>query len=192
MAGAAKGDALLAAPVERLFEGRGRMPLADVVQEIVQAHASGIDFREVGAGPELDSHMTAEGFNVSVRLDPATGFVSGGNAHNCGTWMDKMGESQGAGNKVPRAPSHGHWLTFVQGVPATPRDGAAVEIVGLVASAVRWLAALAQAGRYKHSGVTLPSGAALTFAEWAAALKRSFERHFYVHLVRAPIALSVQ
>ena len=101
-AGVAEGDALLAAPVERLFEGKGRMALADVVQEIVQAHASGIDFREVGAGPELDSHMTTEGFNVSIRLDPATGFVSGGNAHNCGTWMDKMGESQSAGNKVPR------------------------------------------------------------------------------------------
>lgn len=79
----------------------------DLVQEIMQRHASGISFREHNAGPSIDDKMQDQGFNVTTKLDPYTGFVSGGNRMNCGTWMDKMGESRRAGN----------W-----GIPATPRS----------------------------------------------------------------------
>ncbi len=66
---------------------------------------------------------------AQVRLDPATGLLYGGSPSNCGTWMDKMGES----------PEHG-----TDGVPGTPRDGAAVEITGLLYSTLDWLTTLGE------------------------------------------------
>ena len=111
--------------------------------------------------------MSEPGFRVTVRLDPETGIVSGGSRSNCGTWMDKMGESARAGNR---------------GVPATPRDGAAVEIVGLVKSAVRWLSSLAAEGSFATDGVVLADGTPLSYSAWDAALQAAFEPAFWVPL----------
>ncbi|KAJ2765800.1 bifunctional 4-alpha-glucanotransferase/amylo-alpha-1,6-glucosidase, partial [Coemansia nantahalensis] len=142
--------------------------VADLVQEIMARHACGIRFREWNAGPRLDSHMRDEGFDVAVSVDFATtGFVSGGNRWNCGTWMDKMGSSDKAG---------------IRGVPATPRDGAAIEIVGLQKSALRWLAALARDGLLARDGVALADGTRVRYADWDAQLQHNFERHFWVPL----------
>lgn len=137
----------------------------EIVQEIFQRHASGISFREHNAGPNLDMQMKSAGFQIDVNVDWETGIIFGGNQFNCGTWMDKMGESEKAGSK---------------GVPGTPRDGAAVEITGLLYSALKWVAGLHKSGHYPYSGVKTASGEEILFSEWADKLKRSFEKCYWV------------
>ena len=112
--------------------------IAEIIQEILQRHANGISFREYNAGPSLDMQMKDEGFNIDIKVDWKTGIIFGGNRFNCGTWMDKMGESERAGNK---------------GLPGTPRDGAPVEITGLLKSTLQWLAELSAAGKFPFKGV---------------------------------------
>lgn len=159
--------------------------VAEVVQEILQRHASGISFREHNAGPNLDIQMRDEGFNINIRVDWETGLILGGNRFNCGTWMDKMGESERAGNK---------------GLPGTPRDGAPVEITGLLKSTLRWLSELSAAGKFPFKGVEAESewlmiadfGIAadgcivngekrlVTYKEWNELIQVSFEKCYYV------------
>ncbi|VDD84229.1 unnamed protein product [Mesocestoides corti] len=143
------------------------MPLCDVMQEALQRHASGIEFRERNAGYQLDCQMVTEGFNVKAGIQERTGFVYGGNPHNCGTWMDKMGSSEKAGNR---------------GKPATPRDGCAVELVGLAYAVVTWLdrAHTASQVYYPHEGVEMPNGAKWTWNDWATKIHNNFEEAFWL------------
>lgn len=142
--------------------------IGQIVYEVLSRHAKGITFREQNAGPNLDGNMRDEGFNQHIYVDWKTGFVHGGNQWNCGTWQDKMGESTLAGNK---------------GVPATPRDGAAVEITGLLKSCLRWIN---QTRKQKHysfpEGVYTNEGIYMPFVEWERRIKASFERCYYVPL----------
>ncbi|XP_063282212.1 glycogen debranching enzyme [Pelobates fuscus] len=171
------GLAILQCPVSRMYPtddspslsaGEVDQPLYQVIQEAVQRHAQGINFRERNAGPQIDRNMRDEGFNISAGVDPVTGFVFGGNRLNCGTWMDKMGESERARNK---------------GIPATPRDGSAVEIIGLSKSTVRWLKSLSEKNVYPFKGVKVQRAGKevmLTFSEWNQQIQDHFEKLFYV------------
>jgi len=140
--------------------------MEEVIQEALQQHATGQKFREYNAGPNLDSQMKDNGFNLQYGVDWKTGIVFGGNQDNCGTWMDKMGESEKAGSK---------------GVPGTPRDGAAVEITGMLYSTVAWVGKLHAQGLYKYDGVTMGNTSdKITWDDWAALIKANFERCYYI------------
>ncbi|KAH9839825.1 glycoside hydrolase family 13 protein [Rhodofomes roseus] len=144
--------------------------VAEIIQEILQRHADGISFREYNAGPNLDMQMSDAGFNIDIRVDWETGIIFGGNEHNCGTWMDKMGESVKAGTK---------------GKPGTPRDGAPVEITGLLKSTLRWLAQLSTQGKFPFKGVEAEIDGKrrlVTYKEWGNLLQTSFEACYYVPL----------
>ncbi|KXN86634.1 Glycogen debranching enzyme [Leucoagaricus sp. SymC.cos] len=138
--------------------------IAEIIQEILQRHADGISFREHNAGPNLDMQMTDKGFNIEVAVDWQTGLIFGGNQSNCGTWMDKMGESVKAGTK---------------GVPGTPRDGAPVEITGLLASTLRWLDGLSASGLFPFKGVRVTKRI-VTYGEWAHLIRENFEKCYYI------------
>ena len=139
----------------------------EVIQEALQRHATGLSFREHNAGSALDMQMKSEGFQIEVRVDWDTGMIFGGNQSNCGTWMDKMGESGKAGNK---------------GVPGTPRDGAAIEIIGLLYSTLSWVSCLHADGAYGYSGVKMGNGKPITFEDWASKIKSNFEPCYYIPL----------
>uniref|UniRef100_A0A0G4I0H5 Glycogen debranching enzyme n=1 Tax=Chromera velia CCMP2878 TaxID=1169474 RepID=A0A0G4I0H5_9ALVE len=146
----------------------------DLMLYILKMHGKGISFREWNAGKQIDEHMTDDGFNVNVWVDRETGICFGGNRHNCGTWMDKMGSSAKARNK---------------GVPATPRDGADVEINGCLKSTLRWLSKLANKPQ-----PGLPSAdvdrlrtetffdGKVTLSAWSSLMEASFEKLFFVPL----------
>lgn len=141
------------------------MTIAEIVQEIFEKHALGIKFREWGAGFDLDWNMDYEGFNVFLSLDEETGFIVGGSHKNQLTWMDKMGSSTKAGNK---------------GVPATPRDGAPIELTALLYLALDFVIKANEKKLYPFESVPLNNNRKLSFKEWAEKIKANFEKNYFI------------
>ncbi|CAF0868627.1 unnamed protein product [Brachionus calyciflorus] len=139
--------------------------LYDVIQEAMSVHLNGLKFRERNAGKQIDDRMKWEGFNNEIGVDLETGFVYGGNEWNAGTWMDKMGSSEKTGNS---------------GYPATPRDGSAVELVGLCRSVLEFLIKSNQQGHYPYDGVLLQTGSKITWLDWANKIDKNFEKYFWI------------
>lgn len=68
-----------------------------------------------------------------------------------------------------------------KGVPSTPRDGSAVELVGLQASVLKFLESCSD---YPYKSVERESSNGTktkwTFKEWSEKIERNFEKYFYV------------
>lgn len=86
-----------------------------------------------------------------------------------------MGSSDKAGNR---------------GKPATPRDGSAVELIGLSKSVISWLYQLNQQNKYPHDGMqrTQKNGSTIkwTFNQWADKIQNSFEKCFWINTEPVP------
>jgi glycogen debranching enzyme len=144
--------------------------VAQLCHEILERHMAGIDFREWNAGSSIDHAMRSEGFNISVSIDEASGFLKGGSRWNCGTWMDKMGDSGASGNL---------------GVPATPRDGSAIELVGLQKAALTFITGtlLGQKTAWIWKGVSYNRNGKqeyLDYVSWEEKIQTNFEKYFYI------------
>ena len=96
------GESILEVPIRRRFPKddtwvpwdspqafKESSTVAEIIQEILQRHATGIHFREHNAGSAIDNDMQDEGFNIDIEVDWKTGIIFGGNPLNCGTWQDK-------------------------------------------------------------------------------------------------------
>ena len=140
--------------------------IAEICHEILERHYSGIEFREWNAGERLDHCMTSPGFNIQISTNQK-GYIVGGNIHNCGTWMDKMGDSQPSGNK---------------GVPSTPREGSPIEITGLSKKALSFITDLIQRKdiNWPFSKVCNSRGGSLCYKDWNQNLKAHFEEDYYI------------
>lgn len=135
------------------------LSLAQVIQRVFEEHVAGISFREWNAGPSLSWEMGYHGFNIALKLDHTTGLVIGGNSHNCLTWMDKLGSWNAAGNL---------------GVPATPRDGAPIELTGLIHMALSFVIDLNAKGHFEWK-----EAKGLPYSHWKKAIEESFEREYW-------------
>lgn len=140
--------------------------VGEMIFEVLTRHAASITFREHNAGSAIDMHMRDNGFNQHHWVDWENGFIFGGNQDNCGTWQDKMGESVRAGS---------------EGVPGTPRDGAAIEIIGLLKSCLRWVNDTRRSGGYAFpETVTTQHGDKVSTEEWEELVQNSFEKAFWI------------
>ena len=84
--------------------------------------------------------------------------------------MDKMG-------------SYDDGMHSNQGIPATPRDGADIEIVGLEAYFLQWLVLLCDQGYWKEQGILVNNENTQVFwsyHKWYELIKSSFERAFFI------------
>ena len=69
-----------------------------------------------------------------------------------------------------------------KGIPATPRDGSAIELVAMGYQTVSWMAELIEGGIGTTSEVRMKKGSThktVSFREWSEMIKENFEDKFW-------------
>jgi glycogen debranching enzyme len=108
--------------------------------------------------------MSTHGFSIYLSVEDESGFLVGGNAYNCLTWMDKMGSSARAGNK---------------GYPATSRSGAPIELTALLYYCLVEYDKLNKEGHYRYNSVKLRK-TETTLIDWANKIKKNFDEYYWI------------
>jgi len=98
-------------------------------------------------------------------LDDYTGFIFGSSSHNCLTWMDKMGSSDKAGNR---------------GVPATPRDGAPIEMTALLKACLDLVVKWNKVKLFEKESVVTSEKNTLSFKDWAVRIQSNFDKYYWI------------
>ena len=143
---------------EMKLEGRKLfITLEELIQDIMQSHFQGIDFVEWEAGRQVDESIVKEEFHITIRTDTKTGFIYGGN--KSGTWMDFNNKERNEG--------------------LCARDGANIEIIGLLRSTLRFLSELYEKNVYPYEGV-ISSGKLFTYKKWGRLIDENFEKCFWI------------
>jgi glycogen debranching enzyme len=139
----------------------------NIIQLIFQYHAQGINF--VDKKPEEQPYQKrprykknqnnpdVDAFKINIYLDLETGFIYGGNKLNSGTWMNHIGSSSKAKNL---------------NIPATPRDGADIEIIALLFNCLNFVIELNYKNYYSYKDVILKNNEIFSFYQWSLLIKK--------------------
>lgn len=145
--------------------GSAAITVSNLIHLVMSCHAKGIKYREWNAGLRIDAQMKDEGFNVSVAMNNENGFCVGGNELNCGTWMDKMGSSDKAGNR---------------GYPSSSRHGAPVELTAACQSCLKWIVEeLIPKGLFKWNAISRGCDG-ISYAQWKQLIDDKFDQQYYI------------
>ena len=69
------------------------------------------------------------------------------------------------------------------GRPATPRDGSAVEIIGLSMAVTKWLSEMHKEGKFPYEYVEKNDCGQVirwTYSNWSDKILENFEKHFWI------------
>lgn len=144
------GAEILRQPIEPWFTEKRDLTLADVLQNIMQKHATGVHFYNAVHGVRMQPNWNDLGADIHQDFDSETGLLLATPHSHTNTWHTQL-----------------------------LRDGAPIEVTALLYSSVLFLAQLSAQGLFPATGVQLSDGATLSYMEWANRIRACFEALYW-------------